>query len=369
METQASSNPGFAQAKPADEKYDPDKLAKAIIFARDLAETPWPRDLSKGLAASGASEPPPWNEIIGPTKPRTGPNGVILRNGKTLGSWGDVERPDMTFSVAKSYLSILAGIAVADGLIRDLDDTVRSYELDDGYESEQNRTITWRHLLTQTSEWEGELFSKPDLVDRNRQVGHGSDNSKKGTHRDLQLPGSFWEYNDVRVNRLSLSLLQLFGRPLSDVLKERIMDPVCCSDTWEWHGYRNSWVDIGNERLQAVPGGSHWGGGLWISTMDHLRVAELIRRNGEWEGQRLLPADWIETLRTPCAINPEYGLLWWLNTGRSYYPSAPASSFFAVGAGTNLMWIDQDLGIAAVIRWIDQAKIDDFLGRLLASLS
>lgn len=368
MESHASPVSGFSVAEPSEEGFDADKLGKAVIFARDLAETPWPRDLSKGLAASGASEPPPWNEIIGPTKPRTGPNGVILRHGKVLNSWGDIDRADMTFSVAKSYLSILAGLAVEDGLIKDIDDTVRSYKLDDGYESEQNKTITWRHLLTQTSEWEGELFSKPDLVDRNRQVGAGTDNSKKGTHRDLQPPGEFWEYNDVRVNRLSLSLLQLFGRSLSDVLKERIMDPIGCSDGWEWHGYRNSWVNIGGVRLQAVPGGSHWGGGLWISTTDQLRMAELIRRNGDWNGKQLLPASWIEAIRTPCPQFAQYGLLWWLNTNRGYYPSAPASSFFAVGAGTNLVWIDPELGLSAVIRWIDQSKIDDFLGRVLASL-
>jgi hypothetical protein len=369
MADHASSVSGFSVAEPGDAGFDPDKLGKAVIFARDLAETRWPRDLSKGLAASGANEPPPWNEIIGPTKPRTGPNGVIMRHGKVLGSWGEIDRADMTFSVAKSYLSILAGLAVSDGRIGNLDDTVRSYGLDDGYEAEQNRTITWRHLLTQTSEWEGELFSKPDLVDRNRQVGAGADNAKKGTHRDLQPPGAFWEYNDVRVNRLSLSLMQLFRRPLGEVLKARIMDPIGCSDGWEWHGYRNSWVDIGDTRMQAVPGGSHWGGGLWISSLDHLRVAELIRRNGDWEGKSLLPASWIEAIRQPCDRYAQYGLLWWLNTDRAYYPSAPASSFFAVGAGTNLIWIDQELGLSAVVRWIDQTRIDEFLGRVVESLT
>ena len=369
MDSHGPGIPDFSIAEPAEVGFDAAKLADAVAFARDQAETPWPRDLSKGLAASGSSESPPWNEIIGPTKPRTGPNGVILRQGKIFGIWGDIDRADMTFSVAKSYLAILAGLAVEDGLIRGLDDRVRDYGLDDGYDAPQNRGITWRHLLTQTSEWEGELFGKPDMVDRNRQVGVGADNSRKGTHRDLRKPGTFWEYNDVRVNRLSLSLMQVFGRPLPEVLKERIMDPIGCSQTWEWHGYRNSWVDLGARRVQAVPGGSHWGGGLWISTADQVRVAELIRRNGEWDGKALVPASWIAALQTPCDVFAQYGLLWWLNTGRKNYPGAPDSSFFAMGAGTNLVWIDQKLGISAVIRWIDQKKIDDFLGRVLASLT
>lgn len=360
--------PTFPDADPANSGFDAATLDQAVSFARDQAETPWPRDLSKGLAASGSSEPPPWNEIIGPTKARTGPNGLIARGGSVVARWGDVERADMTFSIAKSYLAILAGLAVADGLIGDLDDSVRDYALDDGFDAPQNQAVTWRHLLTQTSEWEGELFSKPDLVDRNRQVGDGADNSRKGTHRDLQEPGSYWEYNDVRVNRLSLSLMQLFRRPLPDVLKERIMDPLGCSDGWHWHGYRNSWVDIDGRRLQAVPGGSHWGGGLWISSLDHLRVAELIRNDGQWEGTRLLPEGWVAAMTSPCDRFAQYGLLWWLNTDRGYQPQAPESSFFALGAGTNLIWIDRDLGLTAVIRWIDQASIGDFLGRVMASL-
>ena len=358
----------FQIAAPDQCGFDTDKLADAVNYARRDAETPWPRDLSKGLAASGNIEPPPWNEIIGPTKARTGPNGLIARNGKIVAQWGDLQRADMTFSIAKSYLAILAGLAVADGLIKDIDDRVSGYGLDDGFESDQNKSITWRHLLTQTSEWEGELFSKPDLIDRNRQVGDGADNSRKGTPRDLQAPGSYWEYNDVRVNRLSLSLMQLFGEPLPDVLGKRIMEPIGCSQTWHWHGYRNSWVDVNGQRLQAVPGGSHWGGGLWISSADHFRVAELIRCDGRWGNTALLPPEWVAAMRTPCERFAQYGLLWWLNSGRGYQPAAPESSFFALGAGTNLIWIDQELGLSAVIRWIDQAKIDEFLGRVLASL-
>ncbi len=233
----------------AEAGMDAGKLAEAVAFA-EAAETPWPTDLSKGLNAGTASnEPPPWNKVLGPTKDRGGPSGLILRGGKIAARWGDPRRVDMTFSIAKSYLSILTGVAVARGLIRDVDDPVREYALDDGFDNPQNRDITWRHLLQQTSEWEGTLWDKPDLVDRNRQVGPGSDNSRKGTHRDLQAPGRFWEYNDVRVNRLSLSLLQVFRRPLPDVLREAVMDPIGASDTWEWHAYGNARFEIDGQSM------------------------------------------------------------------------------------------------------------------------
>ena len=352
----------------ADVGMDAEKLADAVAFA-EAEETPWPRDLSRGLGAGPATrEPPPWNEVLGPTKERGGPNGLILRGGRIVAQWGDTQRVDMTFSIAKSYLSMLAGVAVARGLIRDVDDPVREYALDDGFDSPQNRDITWRHLLHQTSEWQGTLWDKPDLVDRNRQVGVGSDNSRKGTHRDLQAPGSFWEYNDVRANRLSLSLLQVFRRPLPEVLREAIMDPIGASDTWEWHAYRNACFEIDGEILPSVPGGSHWGGGIFIASTDHARVGLLMARGGQWNGQQLLPESWIEASRTPCPINPEYGYLWWLNTGGAHYDRAPETSFFAIGAGQSSIWIAPDHDLVMVSRWADESKANALIGHVMDSM-
>ena len=353
----------------ADAEMDAESLADAVAFA-ESAETSWPRDLSRGLAAGTATrEPPPWNKVLGPTKDRGGPNGLILRGGRIVAEWGDTRRVDMTFSVAKSYLAILAGVAVAQGLIRDVDDPVREYALDDGFDSAQNRDITWRHLLHQTSEWQGTLWDKPDLVDRNRQVGLGSDNSRKGTHRDLQAPGSYWEYNDVRVNRLSLSLLQVFRRPLPQVLRDTIMDPIGASDTWEWHAYNNAYVDIDGESMPSVPGGAHWGGGIFISSRDHARIGLLMSRGGRWQAKPLLPESWIEATRTPCPINPEYGYLWWLNTGAAHYDRAPESSYFAIGAGQSVIWVEPEYDLVMVARWIDEARTNALIGRVMESLS
>lgn len=345
------------------------KLADAVAFAQAI-ETPWPRDLSNGLAAGEETrEPPPWNEVLGPTKDRGGPNGLILRGGRIVAEWGDTQRVDMTFSVAKSYLSMLTGVAISRGLIRGVDDAVREYALDDGFESDHNRDITWRHLLHQTSEWQGTLWDKPDRVDRLRQVGVGADNARKGTHRDLQAPGSYWEYNDVRVNRLALSLLQVFRRPLPEVLREAVMDPIGASDTWAWHAYRNARFEIDGAELPSVPGGSHWGGGIFIASRDHARVGLLMARNGLWNGRQVLPASWVEATRTPCPVNAEYGYLWWLNTGRAHYERAPATSYFAMGAGQNIIWVEPALDLVMVARWIDAASTNALIGHVMNSIA
>src|SRR4051812_4257543 len=144
--------------------FDPAGLAAGIAHAA-AHETPWPRDIHAHIAG-GFFEPPPDNAILGRTAPRGAPNGLVLRHGRLAARWGDTRQVDMTFSVAKSYLAILAGLAVGDGLIPELDAPVRALVGDGGFEAPQNGAVTWRQLLQNTSEWEGTLFGKADRIDR-----------------------------------------------------------------------------------------------------------------------------------------------------------------------------------------------------------
>lgn len=359
----------WPRATPEEAGFDAVRLAAAVVFA-EAHETPWQRDLRAQLEA-GNFEPPPDNEIIGPVSPRGGPNGLLLRHGRLVASWGDTRQVDMTFSVAKSYLSILAGIAVDDGLIADLDEPIGRSVDDGGFEGAHNGAITWRQMLQLTSEWEGSLFGKSEQIDRNRSLASeaaGRPAGAKGAARPLQAPGTFWEYNDVRVNRLSLALLRRFGRALPEVFAERIMRPIGASGDWRWEGYRTSFVDVGGRPVQSVSGGGHWGGGVFIHAEDQARIGQLMLNRGLWGGTRILPESWIAASVAPCPLNPRYGLFWWLNSDGSYQPSAPRDSFFAIGAGGNVTWIDPGHGLVAVLRWIDSTKLDAWIGRVLAAL-
>ncbi|MEM6441611.1 MAG: serine hydrolase [Pseudomonadota bacterium] len=346
---------------------DPAALADAAAFARSN-ESAMDRDVEKALADGHFGEPWPIRKVIGPTMPRGGQNGVVIRGGQIAAAWGEVERVDMTFSATKSYLAICAGLAVDDGLIPDVHAPVRELVDDGGFDSEQNRDVTWAQLLQLTSEWEGELWGKPDWVDHNRDLNaKPGEPDRKGQKRALERPGAFWEYNDVRVNRLALALMRVFRRPLPDVLRERIMDPIGASDGWVWHGYENSWVEIDGRRMQSVSGGAHWGGGLWISTLDHARVGRLMLQGGVWDGRRLLSEAWIEACRTPCALNPGYGYLWWLNTDGASALAASPESFFFKGVGANIVWVDPPRDLVAVVRWIDRDAFPGFVERVAAA--
>jgi CubicO group peptidase (beta-lactamase class C family) len=350
-------------AAPADAGLASAALDEAVAYHR-AHETRWRRDFltDDGRFIGVVDEPESAGGVLGPLRPRGGPSGLVARGGRIVAEWGETERVEMSFSIAKSYLAALAGVAVRRGLIGSLDDHVRETATDDAFDSEQNRTITWRHLLQQTSEWSGTLFGKPDTIDHNRDLGKGDfGQTDKGRPRPMRPPGTLWEYNDVRVNRLSLSLLQRFRRPLPDVLREAIMAPIGASATWEWRPYHNAWVEIDGRRMPSVPGGSHWGGGLWMSARDHARFGLLHLNRGRWGERSVLPTTWVDECRRPCPINPEYGLLWWLDVGR---PGA----FAARGAGSSIIWIDPGHDLVAVVRWIDKPHIAGFLERLLAAV-
>lgn len=354
----------WPQIAPGDAGFNPDGITAATAFA--LAhETAWPRDLRAHLEA-GYFEAPPDNAILGPIQPRGGPNGLLLRGGRIAATWGDTRQTDYTFSVAKSYLSICAGLAVDDGLIADLDEPVGETVRDSGFDSPQNAPITWRHLLTNTSEWEGELFGKADRIDRNRSLA--TEGRGKRGDRALQAPGTHWEYNDVRVNRLSLAILRRHARALPEIFADRIMHPIGASTSWQWRGYATSMVEINGKQVESVAGGSHWGGGMCIHAEDQARVGLLMAAQGAWNGQQLISRDWIAQSLQPCPLNASYGFLWWLNTHRARMPAAPSSSFFAVGAGGNVTWIDPEHDIVAVMRWMDPAAQNDFIALVLGAL-
>ena len=328
-------------------------------------ETPWPRDLRAHLEA-GFFEPPPHNEILGPIRPRGGPNGLILRSGSVLARWGDTQQVDFTFSVAKSYLEP-AGRHCGQ---RRADQGAGRAGCAYGHRRRVRGITQRRHHL-----------AAPAAAD----VGVGRDAVRQvRCHRSQSEPRRRREGAEGRCAAAAsashlLGIQRRAGEPAgtgaaapvsptsAGVFAERIMRPIGASDTWSWHGYRTSMVEIDGRPMESVSGGSHWGGGIAIHAEDQARAGSLMLHRGVWNGRLLLPEGWTEESLKPCALHPDYGLLWWLNTGRTRYPSASEASFFASGAGGNITWIDPEHDLVAVMRWLDPASVDGFI-RLVMSM-
>lgn len=329
-------------------------IDSAVEFAK-ANEYSGSRDLRIAILNSFQHEP--YISIVGPVKHRGGPAGLIIKNGYIVAQWGDIKRVDMTFSVTKSYLSTVAGLAVDNGLIRNVDDKVADYVWDGTFRGEHNARITWRALLTQSSDWSGTLFGKKDWADRPPKAG----DIDEWKYRKLHAPGTHFKYNDVRVNVLAYALLQLWRKPLPQVLKEKIMDPIGASSTWRWFGYKTSWVNVDGTWVQSVSGGGHSGGGVFINTLDQARFGLLFMRNGNWNGRQLISARWIKAVRQPSQAFKSYGFMWWLNQGPRHYEGVPKSMFYAAGFGGNYIIVDQENNLLIVTRWLQPAKLGEFL--------
>lgn len=341
---------------------DEAKLQEAVQFALDN-EYSGEVDLRQAILKGFEREP--YHEILGPTKRRGGPAGMILRKGFLLASWGDVKRVDMTFSVTKSYLSTVAGLALDQGLIRSVEDSVKNYVWDGTFRGAHNAKITWRHLLNQSSDWSGELWGGKDWADRPPREGDIDD----WKMREFNEPGTVFEYNDVRVNVLAYSLLRVWRKPLPQVIKEGVMDPIGASTTWRWYGYENSWTNVDGSWVQSVSGGGHSGGGLFINTEDHARFGLLFLSKGKWDGKQIISERWIEMSTEPSGPNPNYGFMWWLNKpGSRQWEGIPENVYYAAGFGGNFIIIIPDADMVAAVRWLEPRMVDEFTGLLMESL-
>ena len=186
----------------------------------------------------------------------------------------------------------------------------------------------------------------------------------------LYYPGctTYFKYNDVRVNVLSYSLLQVWRKPLPQILKDRIMDPIGASTTWRWYGYENSWLNIDGIKIQSVSGGGHSGGGIIINTEDHARFGLLFLNKGKWNGEQLISERWVEDVQVPSIANGSYGYMWWLNRGQNKWEGVSDKVYYAAGFGGNYIIIDQEHDLVIVTRWLEPSRIGEFVEKVMDSI-
>jgi hypothetical protein len=368
--------PAFAQQKAVDEYFpstgvwesrspilsgfDTAKLNNAIRIAI-RNESRRPRSMEQSQQLDFGKEP--FGEPVGPFIDRDDPTGIIIHKGYIIGQWGDPSKVEMTHSVTKSFLSVVVGLAADKGLLN-VEDNVSKYVGDvvwhmpassspaskiiNPFASEHNKNLSWEVMLRQTSDWEGELWGKPDWADRPDR------DSTKWHNRKRNEPGAVFEYNDVRVNALALAATLVWHKSLHDVLNSYIMKPIGASDSWHWHGYRNSFISINDTIHQSVSGGGHWGGGMFINAYDMARFGLLTLHKGRWKDQQLVSKKWIERSITPTSANIEYGYMnYFLNTNKKLLPAAPASAYMHVGNGRNIIYVDAEHDLVIVMRWIE----------------
>jgi CubicO group peptidase (beta-lactamase class C family) len=213
---------------------------------------------------------------------------------------GEPARADLTFSVAKTYLGLLAGVAQGQGLLPDEDEPVAARLPGTGFDdSERNRAVTWAQLLSQTSEWEGTSFGLPTRSTagarwrRTRAPRPGPQGRRPSAAGAGQLLGIQRRAHQPARARPAASL----PPPLPEVFLEQLLRPLGGGDGFAWRGYDDAWVELsGVGRVQSVPGGTHWGRGVSISAATRRASASscstAARRRPAAD-----PGDWIAKMK------------------------------------------------------------------------
>jgi CubicO group peptidase (beta-lactamase class C family) len=360
---------------------DSGAIQQAVGTAKEN-ETKDSRDLAEAQVQVFWKEP--YLEAEGAFGDRGDPTGLIIYKGYIIAMWGDPTKVEMTNSVTKSFLSTVVGVAVDKGLIKSVLDTVQAYmapielyqpggttgapqgsqpQLLEPFATPHNHLLTWDVMLRQTSDWEGTLWGKPDWADR----PDGGPNAI--LHRERHAPGTVWKYNDVRVNALALAATNVWRKPLPQVLKTYIMDPIGASTTWRWMGYRNAWIVLDGQPVQSVSGGGHWGGGMFIDAYDMARFGLLTLHKGNWNGQQLLSGAWVAQALTPTGANHGYGYMnWFLNGDKKLFPSAPETAFAHIGNGPNIVFVDPEHDLVIVTRWTTQSGVNGVIKAVIGAL-
>ena len=255
---------------------------------------------------------------------------------------------------------------MAEGLIPRRHDKVRDYMPPDVplFEVPHNQTITWDHLLRQTSDWQGTLWGKPDWADR-----------PEGKPERVVQPEAARAGHPLQIQRRARERARARGAarhppplargaPRGGDGADRRVEHVALARLREL-------VDrLDGRKVQSMTGGGHWGGGMFINAWDMARFGYLFLRNGKWKDRQIVSEKWIEMARTPGSANREYGYMnWFLNTGRKPLPSAPETSVTFRGAGSNIIYIDWQNDLVVVVRWISGGALNEFIGKVLAAAS
>ena len=243
------------------------------------------------------------------------------------------DQPHISWSVAKSFLSALIGIAYHDGLIEDLNDPITKYLKDFNGTGYENVPII--DILQMSS---GIIFNE-DYADYNSDINKFARALALGTSmRDFakalkngKQPGTFNHYVSIDTQMLAMLLEEVTGQPVAKYLEDKI------------------WTKIGMEHdayYMVDDTGAAWAlGGLNATLRDYAKFGQLYLNNGQWNNEQIVPEDWVHASHKPDGPHLQpgenelssstwgYGYQWWV-------PGFPSTDYLAAGIYNQYIYID-----------------------------
>lgn len=252
---------------------------------------------------------------------------TVVRNGKLVSEAyfkdpDDIGRLHDVMSVTKSITSLAAGIALGQGLIESIDAPVYQHLAPYFDEDPVKRTITLRQVLTMETgldflndEHTGEMF-----------YCEGSSLEYVLGKPLVYAPGTEWYYGDGNPQLVSGIIQQVTGKSMEEFVRNNLFQPIGIDDYyWEKHG-------------DGLTFGAF---GLWLTPRDMARIGQVMLDKGRWNGQQVVPQEWVAESVIIQANSRDYGFYW--------YPLDDEESFKAAGQGGQLIWVHPSKQLVVVM--------------------
>lgn len=260
----------------------------------------------------------------------------------------------ISWSIAKSFLSALVGVALGDGAIDSLDDPVVKYApalKGSAYDGATLRDVAAMASGVAFDEDYLDFNSDINRMGRELALGGSLDEFAAGLTETVAPPGEAWRYVSIDTHVLGMALRGATGRPVADYMSDKL------------------WSKIGAEAdgyyLTDGEGAAFVLGGLNLRTRDYARFGRLMLKDGVWEGEQVLPEGWARESTAQSAPPPAdpghplgYGYQWWL-------PPDADGEFFATGIYGQYLWVDRKAGVVIVKTSADRNfRAEDSVSRL-----
>ncbi|MFL4472193.1 serine hydrolase domain-containing protein [Tateyamaria armeniaca] len=271
-------------------------------------------------------------------------NGEIVHEAYYLGTAPDDRR--ISWSVSKSYVSALFGILVAEGAIASLDDPVTKYAptlAGGAYDGASVLNVLQMSSGITFDEDYLDYESDINRMGRVLALGGKMDDFAAGLTETFAEPGETWKYTSIDTHVVGMVARGATGRDIPDLMSEKLIEPLGLEQTPLY--------------LTDGVGVAFVLGGLNITTRDYARFGQMILQNGEWQGQQVVPKDWIAASTTPSARTEPgrigYGYQWWIPVG------AKPGQFMGRGIYGQYLYIDQSAGVVIVTTGADRQFRED----------
>ncbi len=319
----------WEEARPESQRVDSVKLARAVDYLKANAGSDGVREL------------------------------VIVRNGRLIWKGDNIDKVHGVWSCTKSFTSTCLGLLADDGKCSlDTKGAKLVPELAEYYPD-----ITLRHFTTMTSGYR----AVGDATATGSSHGQSRTPFKPDPEPLFTPSGSQYAYWESAMNMFGLALTRSAREPLEALFKRRIADPIGMNPkSWGW----GDWEKDGGVVLN---GGAGNNAQMLISPREMARLGHLFLNEGNWNGRRLISADWVRqaaSVQAPADLpwahsnrgigdgRGYYGFNWWVNGQKAYgkrlWPGAPASTFAASGYNNNKLFVIPEWRMVVVRLGLDQ---------------